>query len=199
MNKRICKGCGQEFELRYDNQLYCSTKCRMSYKAQQRRQNTRALPDAHMGMSILEHWRQDNPDKLMATCPVCGKEFVRKSPWQKYCSAACRYVATYGKSREYMKGRICRNCGAIFDASYGSQLYCCNECRLEHTGRIKPAVVREEIEVPVDEQPIFLRKCHDCGRPTTNYRCDKCLSKWRRKHHVKDEIESEEYRCTRRI
>lgn len=28
------------------------------------------------------------------------------------------------------------------------------------------------------------RKCHDCGRPTPDYRCAHCLSKWREKYGV---------------
>ncbi|MDR1856862.1 MAG: hypothetical protein LBR22_06840 [Desulfovibrio sp.] len=28
------------------------------------------------------------------------------------------------------------------------------------------------------------RHCHDCGRPTANYRCDSCLMRWRVKHQV---------------
>lgn len=28
------------------------------------------------------------------------------------------------------------------------------------------------------------RKCHDCGKPTNDYRCYKCLAKWRIKHGV---------------
>lgn len=31
------------------------------------------------------------------------------------------------------------------------------------------------------------RKCHDCGMPTTNYRCDTCLFKWQKKHHILDD------------
>lgn len=30
------------------------------------------------------------------------------------------------------------------------------------------------------------RVCHDCGRPTTDYRCEACLGKWRKKHGVVD-------------
>lgn len=28
------------------------------------------------------------------------------------------------------------------------------------------------------------RHCHDCGKVTTNYRCDDCWKKWRKKHGV---------------
>lgn len=28
------------------------------------------------------------------------------------------------------------------------------------------------------------RKCHDCGKPTPDYRCPACLEKWRLKNGV---------------
>ena len=31
---------------------------------------------------------------------------------------------------------------------------------------------------------IHSRVCHDCGKPTSDYRCPKCLRKWRIKHGV---------------
>lgn len=36
---------------------------------------------------------------------------------------------------------------------------------------------------PVNEA-IAMRKCHDCGAPTYNYRCEACLQKWREKNNV---------------
>ena len=29
-----------------------------------------------------------------------------------------------------------------------------------------------------------VRKCHDCGALTYNYRCGRCREEWQRKHHV---------------
>lgn len=29
-----------------------------------------------------------------------------------------------------------------------------------------------------------MRKCHDCQKPTWDYRCPKCQAKWRSKHGV---------------
>lgn len=40
------------------------------------------------------------------------------------------------------------------------------------------------------------RKCHDCKRPTNNYRCPACLSKWRAKYGVRtDGGEAHTYHC----
>lgn len=35
------------------------------------------------------------------------------------------------------------------------------------------------------------RRCHDCGKPTTDYRCPQCLAKWRHKNGVRDASEEE--------
>lgn len=37
---------------------------------------------------------------------------------------------------------------------------------------------------PKQTKGIFPRKCHDCGKPTSDYRCQECWKKWRRKHGV---------------
>lgn len=34
--------------------------------------------------------------------------------------------------------------------------------------------------------PAGLRACRDCGRFTTDYRCENCLANWRKKHGVTD-------------
>lgn len=34
------------------------------------------------------------------------------------------------------------------------------------------------------ELGLSARRCHDCGKPTPDYRCPACLAKWRRKHGV---------------
>ena len=36
------------------------------------------------------------------------------------------------------------------------------------------------------------RRCHDCGRQTSDYRCPKCLAKWRKKHGVGRDAHEEE-------
>lgn len=33
-------------------------------------------------------------------------------------------------------------------------------------------------------EPIHPHFCVDCGKPTPDHRCRKCLYKWRKKHHV---------------
>ena len=39
---------------------------------------------------------------------------------------------------------------------------------------------------PILKRPdaLSLRRCHDCGKATVDYRCPKCLAKWRRRNGV---------------
>ena len=36
------------------------------------------------------------------------------------------------------------------------------------------------------------RRCHDCGRPTSDYRCPACRAKWKRKWNVQPNADEEE-------
>lgn len=36
----------------------------------------------------------------------------------------------------------------------------------------------------VAKDALYLHKCRDCDRKTTDYRCPSCLRKWRLKHGV---------------
>lgn len=39
---------------------------------------------------------------------------------------------------------------------------------------------------------VSIRRCHDCGRPTTDYRCSSCRAQFRRKHGVSEFWNDEE-------
>ena len=47
---------------------------------------------------------------------------------------------------------------------------------------------------PVQKRPgaLSMRRCHDCGRPTADYRCPKCLAAWRMKNGVSQAAEDSE-------
>lgn len=38
-----------------------------------------------------------------------------------------------------------------------------------------------------------MRRCHDCGKPTPDYRCAECLRKWRKKYGVPTNAENQPY------
>ena len=49
-------------------------------------------------------------------------------------------------------------------------------------GKIVPPPIDEEDDVGIFKPK--KRKCHDCGRPTWDYRCAECLKIWREKHDI---------------
>jgi len=69
----------------------------------------------------------------------------------------------------------------------------------EYLGRSLSAVQEKAKRLGVarccaKEKPlqVGMRHCHDCGKPTTDYRCPKCLSAWRRRHGISENIRGEE-------
>lgn len=44
----------------------------------------------------------------------------------------------------------------------------------------------------VAKDALYLHKCHDCDRKTTDYRCPACLRKWRLKNGVNLNADDEE-------
>lgn len=71
-------------------------------------------------------------------------------------------------TRKYYKC-VCTHCGRTFMAQSPDAEYCLRkECRMAKKG---PALIT--------------RKCHDCGKKTTNYRCNACWRAYREKHGIK--------------
>ena len=68
----------------------------------------------------------------------------------------------------------------------GTIRYCSDECR--HSAKVfanKIYRMRKSMLNPSRaEVNSSQRKCHDCGKPTQDYRCPECLKKWRNKYHV---------------
>ena len=81
--------------------------------------------------------------------------------------------------------RKCSVCGTEFEAKANSQKYCSPDCmrKARRAGRARNA--RERY---AEEAPLSLRKCHDCKKPTTQYRCPKCQAEFRRTHNVTESI-----------
>lgn len=122
-------------------------------------------------------------------CWRCGEEFVPHSVAQVYCSAPeCRAYAKDPKmagerfkvrqqkraeSHEALGSRLCEYCGRRFVMLNPDETTCSGRCRLRmaNTAAIKHVTA-------------YSRTCHDCGKPTNDYRCSACLAKWRAKNHV---------------
>ncbi len=83
----------------------------------------------------------------------------------------------------FQEERVCPACGKTFIANIWNKIYCSAECHnsipLDH--RIKPQRKKKKARVhhlsydPDTPQ----RHCHDCGKPTNDYRCEACWKKLR--------------------
>ena len=165
---KICEWCGKEYEplfTDWDNkQKYCSTKCKRAhdYRVWKERHPYEYKPIRKIfncvicGTPLVKNQVKYCSDCRKKTarmtthmddimkCGICGKEFKRKSPCQKYCSPECMKIGVNKKSMEsYHKhkaeiiakkravksepDRRCKVCGKKLNRR---QLYYCSmECR----------------------------------------------------------------------
>ena len=65
--------------------------------------------------------------------------------------------------------KSCAVCGTPFEAKTVNALYCSKECKNKAFG----------LRTYETRQIRGTRKCHDCGKPTDNYRCPSCWRKLR--------------------
>lgn len=101
-----------------------------------------------------------------------------------------------------MRERICllTGCGQRFQPTHSAARTCCPEHahlyelqeqrrrRAESLGKLpKPPRQRKpELSVGLGSSAPLApaRQCHDCGKPTRDYRCPKCRKAWARSHGV---------------
>lgn len=90
-------------------------------------------------------------------CAVCGKTYLVTRPGQLVCAdELCQQV-------------VLREAQAIRALAGGRK------------GKALP--VRDERKLALAEKRSQkLRKCHDCGRPTVDFRCPSCRTAWRIKN-----------------
>lgn len=120
---------------------------------------------------------KDQGGKIMPIliCQQCGRMFEVKryfAETAKYCSKECK-----DKAAQTRAPQKCKCCGKLFPAK-GHAVFCDKACSYA----FRAGVSREEwiAEHPQsDQSTLFKRKCHDCGKPTNNYRCPACWEKLR--------------------
>lgn len=90
---------------------------------------------------------------------------------------------------------VCPFCGKRFVKSYSTQRYCGRACAGEAIRRQRAKYQRARREaIRAEEKPADAaelggkRRCHDCGRPTWNYRCEKCWAKLRSRTDVEEDV-----------
>lgn len=134
-----CAFCGENFEPKTPNQMYCSSKCKRSVKTE----------CEYCGNDIIRYKRKDNVyycgskcaalhtgRAVLRQCPTCGEEFTATKAdielgWGKYCSKECA-----NKGLQVNHYITCRVCGRAFlgdKNNWVQQKYCSKECTQKAT------------------------------------------------------------------
>ncbi len=105
-------------------------------------------------------------------CKLCGKLFTPLSSRNVFCSGRCHREWVQRTQRQRIAGQ-------------GVRGFQSRAMLPEEYARIRQMRTwdREEDDADMDKvEPLPMRLCHDCGRPTTDYRCRECWAKFRRKY-----------------
>lgn len=108
----------------------------------------------------------------MSVCAYCGKEFEPNRPWveQRFCTQWCAR-RHYNETRSKPPRTVtCEVCGKVFETRHGRKKTCSDECKKKLNCKQTSQRLTEQTE-PLGRTT---RVCHDCGKPCTNYRCEKC-------------------------
>lgn len=177
METRKCVVCGKEFQTCKPNRKYCSEECKRK-AARDKEKERKAAARKKMG-------RHPRFGMHRKTCDFCGHEFVALSAKGRYCSQECRDKVHLQRKFERRKKehpelvRVCPCCGKEFLCSETFPVYCSHVCKRKMEPP-KPQAKRLSSKTTGYLAP--KRKCHDCKRPTDNYRCPECWEKYRAKH-----------------
>lgn len=157
--------CGKWFRPSHLKAKYCSFECKVKY----------VKPTAKRGKRYPDLIPWNKKERIIKTCPVCGKDFATIRDKAVYCSKECwSHRATVVKK--------CLQCGNEFK-SYKSMnaKYCCKECQNKAArsrtgdkspawrgGRTKEAKLRRcNIEYKEWRMAVFKRDdftCQICGK-----------------------------------
>lgn len=91
-----------------------------------------------------------------------------------------------------MKIINCPKCGKTFEKKVNNQKYCSDGCRTKARkdsiyAQGNPSASGKYI-APGIASPLSLRFCHDCKKPTTQYRCPACQLAFKRKYDITESI-----------
>lgn len=178
METRKCVVCGKEFQTFKPNQKYCCQACKSKVAYYKDKEKKEAAGHKKMG-------RNPHFGMHRKTCDFCGHEFVALSAKGRYCSQECRDKVHLQRKFERRKKehpelvRVCPCCGKEFLCSKANPVYCSYVCKRKME---PPKSQPKRLSSKTTGYLAPKRKCHDCKRPTDNYRCPECWEKYRAKH-----------------
>ena len=115
---------------------------------------------------------------LRIECRKCGELFPTYAG-RRFCDACLADARSRG-----IVLTVCYKCGIVMESDRPVH-YVCDNCR---------TLTRSIVSAPRAKRApegLSARKCHDCGKPTTQYRCEACWKKWRKKYRVEDTSEDD--------
>ena len=142
--KALCEACGEEFEKKSTNQIYCSDSCRNKqyYKASRKTYELICEKCGKIFESTnkAKKYCSDECKKMLYKyiCVRCGKEFESSTRNRKICSPECLKLKRYTK--------ICEYCGIEYETTDKKQANCSSRCRDDSRRKTHKQFVEELIE-----------------------------------------------------
>lgn len=137
-------------------------------------------------------------------CLICGAQTLGAN---KFCSPSCEakgleILKKHGVTSRVLRQRydgfvyLCAVCGKpVKDPNEFA--YCSVQCKQKARIKFPKPVSGDSFSFSNGQGPPretckkhssdYTRKCHDCGKATTQYRCPECHAAWRRKYGVESQ------------
>lgn len=138
------------------------------------------------------------PSNYRRRCPLCGEWFTAHTAAAIYCQACRKAAKTLHGPPPYQPQAVCTDCGKTFsyDLRYHQRsLARCQDCSLTTDCQTPNAHTTTTTKAPTPKKTTHpakndrydnpaKRTCHDCGRPTNNYRCPDCWKAFRERYGI---------------
>lgn len=103
VKKSVCPVCGNKFEPKVGNQVYCSHACAIAFHGKNLREKGREKREKKLGTEHIKH-----------ECMCCGKVFIDRNPRSVRCPECIKANKKYNGNERFNKGisrQPCILCG----------------------------------------------------------------------------------------
>jgi predicted nucleic acid-binding Zn ribbon protein len=133
MIKKICINCKEKFYTKDISQNFCSIECFKEYNKPTIYIKKCPICNKKFNTNIKNIvYCEDCRKPKIKKCSYCFKEYISKTPLQKYCSKQCS-----GLAHRKNKTKYCLQCNRPFDYKHPTQKFCCPKCALDYRRGIK--------------------------------------------------------------
>lgn len=127
-------------------------------------------------------------------CVICGKNFTTSRNNTVCCSDECKAIRIRRLSRAAQSSHRCDDLDWLntwYETYLAQKKAATTRPKYKYADSVRVYQAKERKANKVSE-PVTRRVCHDCGKPTANYRCPACLEKWRKNYNVSNSADNEE-------